>query len=190
MLSLELYVNIKFCTVLEKSSSEKLEILKKKHRNNAMKKLLCTNDKCFCEGRTKFCLDKIRWKVVLEVFFHYKGIIHYEFISEVQTINKKLYLDILKWLWDVVRKTQPGKWAINNWFLLHNNAPPHHAVIVKNYLARHNVTTLRHPLYIPDLEPDFLPVSTAENEIERTLFYEFRLGDQKCAEATEGYLTR
>ncbi|GBN84258.1 hypothetical protein AVEN_254239-1 [Araneus ventricosus] len=40
-----------------------------------------------------------------------------------------------------------------DWFLLHDNAPPHRALIVKTYLARHSVTTLEHPPYSPDLAP-------------------------------------
>ncbi|KAJ4450592.1 hypothetical protein ANN_02017 [Periplaneta americana] len=41
----------------------------------------------------------------------------------------------------------------NNWFLMHDNAPAHRAIIVKNFLARHNITALDHPPYSPDLSP-------------------------------------
>ncbi|GBM58985.1 hypothetical protein AVEN_216720-1 [Araneus ventricosus] len=41
----------------------------------------------------------------------------------------------------------------NDWFLLHDNAPPHRNLIVKMYLARHSVTTLEHLPYSPDLAP-------------------------------------
>lgn len=51
--------------------------------------------KHFREGRTKFRLDKSRGKVMLEVFFDYKCVIHNEFIPEVQTVSKELYLNIL-----------------------------------------------------------------------------------------------
>ncbi|GBO28562.1 hypothetical protein AVEN_190319-1 [Araneus ventricosus] len=52
-----------------------------------------------------------------------------------------------------IRRKRPEKWAANDWFLLHDNAPPHRALIVKNYLATHRVTTLEHPPYSPDLAP-------------------------------------
>ncbi|GBO00561.1 hypothetical protein AVEN_165514-1 [Araneus ventricosus] len=45
------------------------------------------------------------------------------------------------------------KWATNDWFLLHDNAPPHRVLIVKKYLSRHSVTTMEHPPYSPDLAP-------------------------------------
>ncbi|GBO13735.1 hypothetical protein AVEN_14207-1 [Araneus ventricosus] len=86
-------------------------------------------------------------------FFDYDSVIHYEFISEGQTVNKELYLEILKRLRDAIRRKQPEKWETNDWFLLHDNAPPHRALLVKKYLARHSVTTLEHPLYSPDLAP-------------------------------------
>ncbi|GBL87788.1 Histone-lysine N-methyltransferase SETMAR [Araneus ventricosus] len=79
---------------------------------------------------------------MLEVFFDYDRVIHYEFIPGGQTINKELYLEILKRLRDT-----------NEWLLLHDNAPPHRALIVKKYLARHSVTTVEHLPYSPDLVP-------------------------------------
>ncbi|GBN44190.1 hypothetical protein AVEN_32140-1, partial [Araneus ventricosus] len=78
-------------------------------------------------------------------------VIHYEFIPDGQTVNKEPYLEILKRLGDAIRRRRPEKWATNDWFLLHDNAPLHRALIVKKYLARHSVTTLEHPPYSPDL---------------------------------------
>jgi hypothetical protein len=45
------------------------------------------------------------------------------------------------------------KWAWNTWLLLHNKAPGHWSLMVKKYLAKHNVTALVHPPYSPDLSP-------------------------------------
>jgi len=36
---------------------------------------------------------------------------------------------------------------------LHNNAPAHQSVLVKDFLAKNNVTTLKHPPYSPDMAP-------------------------------------
>jgi hypothetical protein len=47
----------------------------------------------------------------------------------------------------------PKKWSTISWFLLHENAPAHQSVVVKNFLAKNNVTTLEHPPYSPDLAP-------------------------------------
>ncbi|GBN03939.1 hypothetical protein AVEN_215441-1 [Araneus ventricosus] len=145
MTPLEQGANIKFCVLIKKSPSETLELLKKAYRNDAMKKKwLCTSG---IIGKRE------RGKVMVEIFFNYDSVIQYEFIPEGQTVNKEFYLEILKRLRDVVRRKRPEKWATNDWFLLHYNAPPDRALMVKKYLARHSVITLEHPPYSHDLAP-------------------------------------
>jgi histone-lysine N-methyltransferase SETMAR len=40
----------------------------------------------------------------------------------------------------------------NQWFVsLHDNGPAHQSVLVKDFLAKNNVITLKHPSYSPDL---------------------------------------
>jgi len=41
----------------------------------------------------------------------------------------------------------------NTWFLHHDNAPRHTSFAVREFLAQHNITTLPHPPYSPDLAP-------------------------------------
>ncbi|KAJ4452124.1 hypothetical protein ANN_03641 [Periplaneta americana] len=82
-----------------------------------------------------------------------RGLMHHEFIPEGRTVTKELYVETLRRLWDAVRRKRPEKWVENNWFLMHDNAPAHRAIIVKNFLARHNITALDHPPYSPDLSP-------------------------------------
>jgi len=59
-------------------------------------------------------------------------------------MNKEVYIDIFYRLRDGVRRKYPTKWRTNSSFLLHDNAPAHRSVLVKNFLAK-NVTTLEHP---------------------------------------------
>ncbi|GBM10250.1 hypothetical protein AVEN_177512-1 [Araneus ventricosus] len=124
MSSLEQRANIKFCVLLP---SETLEMLKKAYGNDAMN--------ITKEGKISLG-QKPRE-------------------SDVggQTVNKELYLEILKRLQDAIGRKRSEKWATNDWFLFHDNAPPHSALIVKKYLVRHSVTTLEHPPYSPDLAP-------------------------------------
>jgi hypothetical protein len=52
----------------------------------------------------------------------------------------------------------PKNWRTNVWFILHDNAPAHRSDLVKDFLAKNNVTTLKKPPYSPDLAPaDFYP---------------------------------
>ena len=54
---------------------------------------------------------------------------------------------------EAVRMKRPRKWRTNCWFLLHDNAPAHRSVFVKDFLAENNMTTLEHPPNSPDLAP-------------------------------------
>ena len=66
-------------------------------------------------------------------------------------MNKVMYTDCLRSLRDVVRRKRPVKCTHNSWFLHHDNASAHRSVLVKDFLAKHNVATLEHPPDFPDL---------------------------------------
>jgi hypothetical protein len=50
--------------------------------------------------------------------FFSKGLVHYAFISECKTLNKEMYIDILRHLKDAVRRKLPEKWRMNSGFFL------------------------------------------------------------------------
>jgi histone-lysine N-methyltransferase SETMAR len=62
-----------------------------------------------------------------------------------------MYIDIFRLPRDGVRKKRLEKLRTNSWFLLHDNAPAHLSVLVKDFLTKKNVTTLDHPPYSPGL---------------------------------------
>jgi len=64
-----------------------------------------------------------------------------------------MYVDILLFLRAVVRRKHPEKQGTNICFHLHNNAPAHWSVLVKDFLAMNSVTTLEHPPYSFELAP-------------------------------------
>ena len=78
------------------------------------------------------------------------GTVHYEFIPKGKIVSKEMYTDILHRLMDAVRRKCAEKWRTNSWFLLHDNAPAHRSALVKDFLAKNNMTTLEHPPYSPD----------------------------------------
>jgi hypothetical protein len=61
-------------------------------------------------------------------------------------MNKDMYTDTLRCLGDAVRRKRPEKWRTNVCFHPHDNAPAHRSVLVTDFLAKNNVTTLEHPL--------------------------------------------
>ena len=73
-----------------------------------------------------------------------------------------MYIDILCHFRDPVRRKFPKQSRTNSlwhpivyfsisWFLLQNHAPAHQLVLVKDFLATNNVTTLVLSPYSPDL---------------------------------------
>jgi hypothetical protein len=57
-------------------------------------------------------------------------------------VNKEMQTDILRRFSDAVRRERPEKWRINSLFRLHDNAPAHRSVLLKDFLANNDVTTL------------------------------------------------
>jgi transposase len=82
-----------------------------------------------------------------------------------------MYNDILRHPRDTVRRKRPEKWRTNSWFLLHDNAPAHRSVLVKDFLANNKVTKLEHPPYSPDVTTAyFSPVPRPKSALKGRRF--------------------
>lgn len=46
-------------------------------------------------------------KVMLTVFFDYRGVVHFEFLPTGQTVNKEYYLSVMRRLREAIRKKRP-----------------------------------------------------------------------------------
>ena len=88
---------------------------------------------------------------LLIIFFYSKGIVHKEFVPPGQTVNQTFYLQVLERLRNRVVRIR--REIANTWFLQHDNAPSHTSFAVRKFLAQHNITTLPHLPYSPDLAP-------------------------------------
>ena len=92
-------------------------------------------------------------KVLLTAFFDHRGVVHYEYAPQGQTVTKEYYLEVLRRLRDAVRRKRPDMWATGNWKLHHDNAPAHASHLIQNFLAKHGIEQVQHPPYSPDLSP-------------------------------------
>jgi transposase len=54
-------------------------------------------------------------------------------------------------LWMASEGNAPKSRRINSWFLFRDNASTHRSVLVKDFLAKSNVTTLKRPPYSSDV---------------------------------------
>lgn len=106
---------------------------------------------------TKVRATKSKVKTMLIAFFDSRGIVHKEFVPTGQTVTGTFYVEVLTRLIARIRRVRPELYESGEWCLLHDNAPAHSSVIVRQFLAKKSVTILDHPPYSPDLAPaDFM----------------------------------
>ncbi|CAK9824002.1 Mariner Mos1 transposase [Anthophora retusa] len=84
-------------------------------------------------------------------FFDYQSVVHKEFVPPGKTVNAQFYVEVLERLRKRVLRVRPA--MSNTWKLHHDNAPCHTALLVREWQAKHNLVTLPHPPYSPDLAP-------------------------------------
>jgi len=70
-----------------------------------------------------------------------------------ETVNKELYLNVLKRLREAVRRKRPEAWTNNTWMLHHDNAPAHASLLIREFLTKHETTVVPQPPYSPELAP-------------------------------------
>ena len=103
-------------------------------------------------------------KTMLIAFFNIDGLVHHEFVSTGETVNKEFYKIVLQRLCDAVRRHRPENWRSGNWILHHDNAPAHMAVTTNEFLAKHNISWPPQPPYSPDIAPcDFFLFQQLKN---------------------------
>ncbi|UYV63956.1 hypothetical protein LAZ67_2006134 [Cordylochernes scorpioides] len=102
--------------------------------------------------KARFTKSKV--KTLLVTFFYINGLVHHEFIPFGRTINQEVYLEIMRRLREVVRLKRPKRWQNNDWILHVDNARPHTAHVVLQFLAKNSTIQIPHPPYSPDLAPN------------------------------------
>jgi len=75
-------------------------------------------------------------KTMLICFFDIKGLVHFEFIPQGQTVNQQFYFEVLKRLRDSVRRKCTKFWRSGEWLLHHYNVPAHTALSVLQFLTK------------------------------------------------------
>jgi hypothetical protein len=94
-------------------------------------------------------------------------VIHKEYVPEGQIVNSAFYVEVIGRLLKRISRVRPQFRAEGSWFLLHDNAPSHSALVVKPFLAKHGAVEISHPRYSPDLAPADFSLAYGENCPER-----------------------
>ncbi|CAH2108047.1 unnamed protein product [Euphydryas editha] len=93
-------------------------------------------------------------KVMLCIWWDQLGVVYYELLNPSETITGTLYRTQLMRLSRALKEKRPQYYSRHDKIiLLHDNARPHVAVPVKNYLKTLDWEVLPHPPYSPDIAP-------------------------------------
>lgn len=103
------------------------------------------------QDRKKACQVRSNVKALLIVFFEYNGIVHHEFLLPCRTVNKEYYLHVLYNLCEAIWRKQPKLWRDNSWILHHDNALAHTALLIQQFLAKHNTAVMPQLPYSLDM---------------------------------------
>jgi histone-lysine N-methyltransferase SETMAR len=115
-------------------------------------------------------MSRSQVKTMLVCFLDHKGIVHYEFIAQGQTINQWCCLEVLTRIRECVRKKGIGLW-LEKWILHHDNTAAHDALRVCKFLAKNSITKMDHLPYSPDLAPcDFWLFPKLKNALKEQRF--------------------
>ena len=120
---------------------------------NVLKKVITGDESWIFGYDSETKQQHSQWKSMLIIFFDCEGVVHYEFATRGQTINKEYYVEVLKRLRDAVRRKRPRFWSSGDWLLHHDKAPAHSSNLVQQFLAKHNIVQLRQLSYSPDIAP-------------------------------------
>ena len=96
---------------------------------------------------------KIQGQNTIDRLFRQQDIIHKKLVPEGQTINAACYQAVLNGLLQRIRRVWPEFHRSGKWMLLHDNAPTHISIRVRQFLAQKMVPVLDNPPYCPDLPP-------------------------------------
>jgi hypothetical protein len=88
----------------------------------------------------------------------------------IATVNKEMYIAVRR-LTVVVRRKKLEKFKTNSWFPHHENVTAHRSLLVKDFLAKHNVTAQEPSPYSSDLSPtDFYFFSRLKSAMKGLAF--------------------
>ena len=108
-------------------------------------------------------------KTMLCVWWDWKGVIYWELLENNQTVDKKLYVAQMYRLNDAILLKRPD--LQGKVILLHDNARPHVAKIVKIAIKELEWEILLHPPYSPDIAPsDYHLFRSMSNQMRGVTF--------------------
>ena len=95
-------------------------------------------------------------KVMLCIWWDWKGVVYYELLPQGETINSEVYCRQLDNLKTAIEEKHSGLADRNNIVFHQENARPHISMSTRQKLLELGWDVLPHPLYSPDIVPSDL----------------------------------
>ena len=95
---------------------------------------------------------KIRWKILVSIFWDPDGILLIDYLPKIQTVITEYYSSLLVQLKDILKEKGRGK-VTKVVLFLHDNALAHRALATQKKLANPGFQCTDHPPFFPDLAP-------------------------------------
>ena len=110
-------------------------------------------------------------KVLLSIWWDWKGPVYYELLPKNKTINSEIYCEQLQRLSDSIQQKRPELVNRKGVVFHHDNARPHISLITRQKLLDLRWDVLPHPSYSPDLAPsDFHLFRSLQNSLNGIAF--------------------
>ena len=97
--------------------------------------------------------SKFTNKLLMIPFFDTTGMIYMHWVPTGQTVNKEIYVEVLREFRKRFRRKRPALFKSGRWHFQQDNAPVHNSILVTDYLTKMGIKTVPHPPYCPDLAP-------------------------------------
>lgn len=109
-------------------------------------------------------------KVMLAVFFDFRGVVHRRYVLQVTTITKEYYQEVLRRIPNAVRRKHSNLWAATKTeYIHHYNAPAYSSYVPQIFLVKHNLASVHQVYYSSETALSDLP--QIENAAERHLIW-------------------
>ncbi len=100
---------------------------------------------------------------MLILFFDSVGVIHYEYVPEGRTVNAVFYVQVLDHLCKHIAYVRLEMLRDQKFFLLYDNAHPHAAAIVQQFLAKKRSGTVKSPSIFARFKPPNPTILLSQN---------------------------
>ncbi|XP_015437444.1 PREDICTED: histone-lysine N-methyltransferase SETMAR-like [Dufourea novaeangliae] len=110
-------------------------------------------------------------KVMLSIWWDYKGVVYFELLPRNQTINSDVYCQQLLKLDEAIKEKRPELANRKGIVFHHDNARPHTSLVTRGKLLELGWEVMSHPPYSPDMAPsDYHLFRSLQNSLNGKTF--------------------